>query len=128
MSGTTSRFALLYATGGDVVKTVLKTTLKTLAERVDYMLGESGDNTITPSAANTKTTKVINFARTYDTPPRVLLSPGRDGFANTITQGVMQLWVDDVTATSFTVGVIANNVTAREFTWTARPKNTDATL
>lgn len=127
MTSLTSRFNLKKPSATDPVADLDQVLRETL-DRIDYLLGESNDNTITPSAANVKTTKVINFARTYDTPPRVLLSPGRDGFANVITQGVMQLWVDDVTTTTFTVGVIANNTTIREFTWQARPKNTDATV
>lgn len=127
MSTLTNRFKLKKPAASDAVA-ALDELLRETLDRLDYVLGEADDNTITPSAANTKTTKVIAFARTYDTPPRVLLSPGRDGFANTITQGVMQLWVDDVTTTTFTVGVIANNTTVREFTWQARPKPTDATI
>lgn len=127
MTSLTSHFNLKKPSATDPVADLDQVLRETL-DRISYLLGETNDNTITPSAANTKTTKVINFARTYDTPPRVLLSPGRDNFANTITQGVMQLWVDDVTTTTFTVGVIANNTTTREFTWMARPKNTDATI
>lgn len=101
--------------------------MRALADRVDYLLGESGDNNITPSAANTKTTKVIAFGRTYSTPPRVVVGFGRDGFANNITAGVATVWVDDVSTTDVTIGVNANNTTVREFTWIARPKRTDAT-
>lgn len=128
MSGTTGKFGLIFATGGDVVKTVLKNHLKTLAERVDYMLGESADNTITPSAANVKTTKTIAFGRTYSTPPRCFVCLGRDGFVNNITAGVASIWIDDVTTTDVTIGINANNTSVREFTWFARPKQTDATL
>lgn len=126
MSSTTDRFAIPKPTGTDPVADG-DNIMRLMADRIDYLLGESGDSTITPSAANTKTTKIIAFGRTFKTPPRVLLSAGRDGFNNTITQGVMQLWVDDVTLNDFTVGVIANNTTAREFTWNARPNRTDVT-
>lgn len=128
MSGTTAKFGLIYATGGDVVKTVLKTTLKTLVERLDYMLGETFDSTITPSAAGTKTTKTIAFGRTYSTPPRCLVCLGRVAFANNISAGAVTIWIDDVTTTGVVIGVNATNTTVREFTVIVRPKQGDATL
>lgn len=127
MSATTTKFALIYATGGDVVKTVLKTTLKTLAERVDYMLGESGENSITPSAANTKTTKVINLSRTYTTPPRVVISFGGDAAVISIAPGGATMWVDDVSTTTFTVAIQSTGIGARPFTYIVRPASGDAT-
>ncbi len=127
MTSLTNRFSLKKPSSGDPVADLDQVLRETL-DRIDYLLGETGDNTITPSAANTKTTKVINFARTYDTPPRVLLSLGRDAFVGTNTAGVLTLWVDDVTTTTVTVGIHAANTTTREFTWLARPKNTDATI
>lgn len=98
-----------------------------LAERLDYLFGESGDNTITPSAASTKTTKVIPFGRTYATPPRVVHSMGRDAMGGTIGAGAVSLWVDDVTTTDFTIAIHATSTVTREFTWIAKPKRTDAT-
>lgn len=108
-----------FADGDDIMRAI--------ADRVDYLLGESGDNTITPSAASTKTTKVIPFGRTYKTPPRVVLSPGRDNYSATIGQGTMSLWIDDVSTTTFTVGIRANSVGTEAFTWMARPNRTDVT-
>ncbi len=127
MSTLTSRFKLKKPAATDPVAELDELLRETL-DRIDYCYGESGDNTITPSAANTKTTKVIAFGRTYDTPPRVVVSLGRDAYVANISAGAVALWVDDVTTTDFTVGVNAGNTTAREFTWMARPKNTDNTV
>lgn len=128
MPASSTFFAVPYAIATDAVQTVLAVVIKSLADRIDYLLGETGDDSITPSAANTKTTKAIAFAREYKTPPRVVLSPGKDNsisnFASTVT---LTMWVDDVSATGFTVAINASNTSGRDFTWHARPKRTDVT-
>lgn len=70
MSSTTDKFAIPKPTGTDPVADG-DNIMRLMADRIDYMLGESGENTITPSAANVKTTKVIAFGRTYKTPPQI---------------------------------------------------------
>lgn len=127
MSTTTSFAAVPKPQSGDPVSDG-DDIMRAMADRLDYLFGESGDDTITPSAANTKTTKVINFGRTYKTPPRVVVCPGKDGsvsnFSSTVT---LTIWVDDVTTTGFTVAINASNTSSRDFTWIAKPKRTDVT-
>lgn len=98
-----------------------------LADRLDYMLGEGGEDSVTIVAANTKTTKVINFGRTYTTPPRVVLTIGGDAYLANPAIGSHIFWVEDVSTTGFTVGCTSTAVTPRPFTWHAKPKRTDAT-
>lgn len=100
-------------------------TLREAIDRIDYMLGESGEDSILPSAANTKTTKTISFGRTYSTPPRVLLSLGGDNNNVNMSPGILTLWVDDVTASGFTVAIQRTSAVAAAFTWQAKPKRTD---
>lgn len=126
MPSTTTRFAIPkpdagdpFADGDDV--------MRAMADRIDYCLGENGDNTITPSAANTKTTKTIAFARTYKTAPRVLVCEGQDGAVMSHAPGAVSIWVEDVTTTDFTVGIQRTNTNATPFTYMVRPKNTDVT-
>lgn len=127
MSTLTSKFLLKKPAAGDPVAD-LDELLRETFDRIDYLMGETFDNTITPSAANTKTTKTIAFGRTYSTAPRCMVCFGRDGFNNNITPGVAQIWIDDVTTTDVTIGVNANNTTVREFTFWVRPKQGDATI
>lgn len=126
MTALTDLYDFLKPTGSDPVADG-DDTIRTALDRIDYMLGETGDNTITPSAANTKTTKVINFARTYKTPPRCMVSLGRDAFVGNVTAGALSIWVDDVSTTQITIAVNRQTTSVTEFTWTARPNPTDVT-
>lgn len=126
MTTTTARFGIIKPAGTDPVKSG-DDHIRAAMDRIDYMLGESGDNTITPSAANTKTTKVIAFSRQYKTPPRVLVCLGRDAAVVNIGAGVVSLWVDDVTVDNFTVAINRTTTAVTDLTWTARPNATDVT-
>ena len=126
MPGSTTRFAIPKPSGTDPVADG-DDTMRALADRVDYCLGENGEDSITPSAANTKTTKTINFGRTYKSPPRVVVGLGGDNYSVSIGAGALTLWVDDVTNSSFTLAINAASTLARQVTWMARPKNTDVT-
>lgn len=108
-----------FADGDDIMRAI--------AERVDYLLGESGETTIAPSSASTKFTKVIAFGRTYKTPPRVLLSLGGDGYTVNIAGGALALWVDDVSTTDVTIAINSTATTQRTVTYLVRPKRTDVT-
>ncbi len=126
MTANTAKFGLPYLTPADVARDIDNAS-QALAERVDYCLGETGENSITPAAANTKTTKVIAFSRTYKTPPRVVVGEGGDNASFSHGPGVVALWVDDVSTTDFTVACQRTNTTAIPFTYIVRPKSTDVT-
>jgi hypothetical protein len=70
---------------------------------------------------------VIPFGRTYNTPPRVVVSLGRVGTVATYGMGTVSVWVDTVTTTNFTLAIHASNTNVREVTWHAKPKRTDVT-
>lgn len=101
--------------------------MRAMAARLDYLFGESGEDTIQPTAANTKFTKVINFGRTYKTPPRVVVGLGGDNYNAGIGAGVVTLYVDDVTTTTVTIAILSTSTASRQLTWIAKPKRTDVT-
>lgn len=101
--------------------------MRAIADRVDYLLGETIDDSITPSAANTKTTKVIAFGRTYKTPPRCVVSFGGDNAVISIAPGGATVWIDDVSTTQVTIALQSTGTGNRPVTILVRPKRTDVT-
>lgn len=101
--------------------------MRALAERVDYLLGEAGETSITPSAATTKTTKTINFGRTYKNPPRVVISFGHSTSGAAVANGAASIWVESVSTTQLVIGIYAANTNSRDLTWIAKPRRGDVT-
>lgn len=66
MTATTARYGVPYATSGDSVAS-LDQTLQAMAEHLDLLLGETGDNTVQAAGAG-EVSKRINYARTYPSP------------------------------------------------------------
>lgn len=116
MSSATAKYAIPYPTAGDALANG-DDTIKALAERVDILMGEAGSDSITPSAANTTTTKRINFSRTYPTIPTVVAGVG----STTVAPGTLSLWVAAIDTSGFTVLVQRTSTTAVPFMWVARP-------
>lgn len=126
MPSATSRFSIPKPSGTDPVADG-DDTMRAMADRIDYCLGETIDDSITPSAANTKTTKVVNFGRTYKSPPRCLVSFGGDNAVISIAPGGATVWVDDVSTTTVTIALQSTGTGNRPVTILVRPKSTDVT-
>lgn len=77
---------------------------------------QAGNANITPSAANTNTTKRIDFAHPYTTVPKVVVSM-REPHAN----GVVSIWAVNADTDGFTLGVNATTTVTRDVTWMAIP-------
>lgn len=119
MSGTTTRYAVPYMTSGDSVATIDEWTLA-VAERIDLLAGESGTDTITPSAADATTTKRVNYARSYAALPAVPKAFVVINESVATTQEAT-VWTTAEDATGFTLNIRASTTGARSVKWTVRP-------
>lgn len=119
MPSQTTLLQVPYATGTDAVNTV-DTTMQALAERVDLLAGESGQETKTPSAANVDDTWRVNYARSYAALPRVpkVLVQLQQSIG---TGTVVQIFADGEDATGFTLHLRASNTTPRPIRWVCIP-------
>jgi hypothetical protein len=115
MAGTTTKHALPYPTGGDQVNAG-DNKIQELAERVDVVVGEAGTDSITPSAANTTTSKRINYSRTYPSVPVPFVTVGN----TTQAPGTLSIWTGSADASGFTVFVQRTGTTAVPFNWMCR--------
>lgn len=116
MPGSTPKYAVPYSIGSDDVKTV-DDTMKAQAERVDLLLGESGIDNIQPSAADTITSKRINYARSYAALAPLVPMPFVAIRESVTTAQQVVLWTSSEDATGFTVNIRANTTAARNIRW-----------
>lgn len=113
----TAKYTIPYSAGSDAAASI-DTTMQALAERVDFLLGEGGSESITPSAIDTTTTKRVNYSRTYaPAVPRVLVTVNE----NRTTAQVVNVWTSGEDATGFTLNIRASSTGARVCRWEARP-------
>jgi hypothetical protein len=120
MTATTAKYLLPYPVGTDPVKDG-ENTIQALATLVDLLLGETGTDSITPSAANTTTTKRVNYARSYaalPSAPRAFLN--FDAAINS-TDAVF-IWVSGEDATGFTLNIKSQSTTAKAVRWNCRAR------
>lgn len=117
MSSQTARWDLPYSEGTDGVDTIDE-TMQALAERLDVLQGETGNDTIQAAGIGT-VSKVINYARNYTGlgNPRVTIT-------RTSNHDDTILWVTAAGATSFTINLrtLAAGTATRSFDWQARPR------
>lgn len=116
MPGATAKYGVPYAVGSDDVKTV-DNTMQALAERMDLLLGESGIDNIAPSAADTVTSKRINYARSYAALAPLVPMPFVAIRESVTTSQQVTVWTSSEDATGFTVNIRANTTTARNIRW-----------
>lgn len=77
MAGNTTKYVIPYVSMADAVASIA-TVMQNLANRVDLLLGESGQYNIASVAAATTHSQVITLARTYPgsnvgTPPGIVI-------------------------------------------------------
>lgn len=118
MTSSTPKYAIPYSTGTDGLDTV-DDTMKALAERVDLMIGEAGDTSITPSAADTNTSVRVNYSRSYAAAgvPKVLCAVNESRAVAT----TVWVWSSAEDATGFTLNIRASSTATRSVRWVARP-------
>lgn len=117
MPGSTLNLLIPYMLATDDLASLDEFTLS-LANRVEVLLRErqGGVDNITPSAANTDTTKRINFPHAYLATPRVIV-----GFREALVPGSSVLWATAPDNTGFTLGIRSTNTANRSITWIAVP-------
>lgn len=120
MPGQTSKHLLPYPIAADAVADG-EDVITQLAQRLDLLLGETGTTTITPSAANTTTTKRVNYSRSYGALAPVVPRP----FA-VIDEGVgttleVNVWTSAEDASGFTLNIRASDTQNRAVKWLTRP-------
>jgi hypothetical protein len=120
MTATTSKYVIPYPTGTDDVRDG-ENAMQAIADRVDLLLGETGTDSITPSAANTTTTKRINYARSYAGLPLVPRAWVMPDAAINSTDAVF-FWVSGEDATGFTLNVRSQSTTAKAIRWMCRAR------
>jgi hypothetical protein len=113
----TSRWDVPYSEGTDAVDTIDE-TMQALAERLDWLAGEMGSDTIQAAGIGT-VSKVINYARDYTGhgTPRAIIT-------RTSNHDDTILWVTAETVTSFTINLrtLASGTAIRSFRWQTRPQ------
>lgn len=120
MSTLTTRYKLTKPAGTDPVATT-DDVLRTNLDRLDLLLGETGDATIGPSAVDTDTSLRVNYARSY-----AALAPMVPKVAsvfvneNRATSAVNQLWVTGEDATGFTLHIRSSGTVFRSVRWSCR--------
>lgn len=119
MGGTTAQDAIPYMTATDALAGLDEFTLS-LATRLQALenMRQGGEASITPSAANTATTKRITFPESIPGggTPKVVVCLAENAGAGAVT-----LWVTGIDATGFTLGINSTNTTARAVKWMAIP-------
>lgn len=93
--------------------------LRGLVDHLDYLLGENGETNIVPSAANTTTTKRINYSRDYSA-IGVPLAFVRVNETVASTSAVW-VWTTGEDATGFTLNIRADGTASRAVRWFIRP-------
>lgn len=73
-----------------------------------------GQVTITPSAADTVTTKAVTFPVAFAAPPRITLS-----LSSAVSGYNVAFWDSNVTTTGFTANLLRGSATATTLTWHA---------
>ena len=118
MSSTTAKYAIPYSTGGDLASTI-DDTMQALANKVDLLMGEYNDTTITPSAVDTTTSVRVNYSRSYATVavPKVIAVCNEAR----ATAAVVNVWTSAEDATGFTLNIRSSTTAARLVRWFARP-------
>lgn len=116
MAGATAKYAFPYPTGGDDVAAGDE-KIKALAERIDLMIGQSGDVNLAPSGSDVVTSQAVAYGRAYPTVPKVIC-----GIGSPVGSGAtVFVWPTLETVNGFTINMRASNASARTVTWTARP-------
>lgn len=117
MPGSTTPDAIPYMLATDEVAQFDEHSLS-LATRLQALFAaiQGGNDTITPSAASTNTTKTITFPTPYATgkTPRVVVCLGE-----AVNAGGCSIWVTGITNTQFTLGIHSVNTTTRAIKWIA---------
>lgn len=118
MSGSTAKYAVPYMTGGDGADGIDDGFLA-LATRLDLLLGESGTQAITPSAADTTTSVRVNYGRSYAA--LAPLVPKVQAVVNEAvnTASEVTVWTSGEDATGFTLNIRSSGTAARATKWRA---------
>lgn len=120
MSTTTTRYAIpkpsaddAFADGDDI--------MRAMADRLDLLLGETGEVVITPTAVDTVQSVRVNYARSYAAlAPMVPKVVGLFVNENRTVSGVVNLWSSGEDATGFTLNYRAATTATRAIRWNAR--------
>lgn len=118
MSATTT-LGFPYPTPGDKLEQgddIIKALAQYLNDKVGLV--KSGQDSITPSAANTTTSKVIVFPVAFPAGaplPAVVVTPN----GTVAAPGTLSMWVSAVALDRFTVNVQRTSVVAVPFQWMA---------
>lgn len=120
MPNDTTKYAIPWPEPSDPV-TDGDDTMRALAERVDFLLGESNlHGPFGSSPADAVYTQRINYSRSYaPLVPRVQLTM-TDGLGGATTRS-WTLWVTGEDSTGFTLNWRANTTVTTSVRWTARP-------
>lgn len=122
MSGSTSKFALGYATAADAV-TSLPSQEQSEAAWLDLLLGESGQATVNLPTPGTVATFVVPFARSYATVGITGAFCSLEHGASLASTNIFHMWLAGFTATQFTFQAVANFVvTGRPVLWRFFPR------
>lgn len=89
-------------------------------DRIDLLLGESGTDDITPSAANTTTTKRVNYSRSYGALAPLVPSPFVVVNSSIASTDIVNVWSSAPDATGFTLNIRASSTTTRQVRWMCR--------
>lgn len=94
--------------------------IKALADQLELLLGEFGQDTITPSAVDTTTTKRVNYARSYAALAPLLPRTFVQIDAQTASGTTTHLWVSLEDSTGFTLNVRSSTTSLKQVRWHTR--------
>lgn len=120
MSLTTPKYGVPYSQGSDAAATI-DNTMAAMAARLDLLIGESLDVSITPSAVDTTTTQRVNYSRSYAALAPLVPKPIVHVNETVGTTAAVNVWTTAEDATGFTLAIRSTSTAARTVRVVVRP-------